>query len=149
MAAPRRGKNRLLGFIQWEFASGYLKECYVIHKHQHTISYYAIFCVYPCVKLILDRNIFYTGAGRPWHHSRERDRPGFEGDRDRPPREFDRDRPGQGRERRYSGRTRGDSWHEDSEDMPEWGMDDDPFDVDTIGTFDASGAFCSMKVSRV
>ena len=50
------------------------------------------------------------------------------------------------RERRYSGRSRQDSWHEDggAEEMPEWTMDD-PFDGD-IGTFDASGAFCSTKV---
>ena len=51
VAAPRRGQNRFSGFIQWEFATGYLKEYYVIHKHQPIISYYAISFVYPCVKL--------------------------------------------------------------------------------------------------
>ena len=25
-------------------------------------------------------------------------------------------------------------------------MDDDPFDLDSIGTFDSSGAFCALKV---
>lgn len=85
-----------------------------------------------------------TGSSRTnWHHPRER--PSFDGERDRP-REFSR--PGENRERRFSGRNRQDSWHEDTtnEEMPEWTMDDDPFDLDSIGTFDSSGAFCALKV---
>ncbi|XP_022096919.1 GRB10-interacting GYF protein 2-like isoform X2 [Acanthaster planci] len=73
-----------------------------------------------------------TGLSRTsWNHPREREEQG---------RGLERGM----RERRYSGRSRQDSWHEDGmEEMPEWTMDD-PFDGD-IGTFDSSGAFCSTK----
>lgn len=79
-----------------------------------------------------------SGSSRTsWNHSRDRD------DRERGG--LDRGVERGMRERRYSGRSRQDSWHEDgAEEMPEWTMDD-PFDGD-IGTFDSSGAFCSTKV---
>ena len=83
-------------------------------------------------------NNFLSGLSRTnWSNPRERDDQ---------VRGLDRSGDRGMKERRYSGRSRQDSWHEDGgmEEMPEWTMDD-PFDGD-IGTFDSSGAFCSTKV---